>query len=62
MGDLVENIKAIKDSADYYYKSCDIYDDRDKSKYKEYLFRINAYKRAVKWMRMFNIEIDDTIK
>ena len=62
MGNLIDEIKAIKNSAEYYYITCNIWDDSDYNKYKEYSYQLNEYRKAVKWMRMCNIEIDINVK
>lgn len=61
MENLIGEIKAIKSSANWYYQACNIWDDKDYSKRYEYWYLINDYIKAVKWMRMCGVEIDEKV-
>ena len=62
MGNLIDEIKTIKDSAEKYFYECDMSNDPNNIKHKEYRYLINEYEKAVRWLRACNIEIDLNVK
>ena len=63
MGNLIDEIKIIKNSAKWYYQTCDWSNDRERNKQlKEYNCLLKEYEQAVSWLRMCNIEIDLDVK
>lgn len=74
MGNLIDEIKAIKNSANWYYQMNSLCEDKNYSKYgimmriaenynkqEEYYCLLREYKKAVKWMRMSGVEIDTNV-